>query len=41
MVQTVDRVGAKPNDGCHIALVRHDWTRVEAEALYNEPFSDT
>ena len=40
MVQTVDRVGAKPNDGCHIALVRHDWTRVEAEALYNEPFSD-
>ena len=40
MVQTVARVGAKPNDGCDIEPPRHDWTRADAEALYNTPFSD-
>jgi biotin synthase len=36
----VKRVGAKLNHGCGSEPVRHDWTRAEAEALYNAPFSD-
>jgi len=40
MAQTVYGMEAKPNDGCDIEPVRHDWTRTEAEVLYNAPFSD-
>jgi biotin synthase len=36
----VKRVGAKLNHGCGSEPVRHNWTRAEAEALYNAPFSD-
>jgi biotin synthase len=28
------------NDGQSLAAVRHDWTRLEAEALYDLPFAD-
>jgi biotin synthase len=40
MVQMVCGVGVKLNEGCDIEVVRRDWTRAEADALYNAPFSD-
>jgi biotin synthase len=33
-------VGAKRNGGQDVELVRHDWERAEAEALYDLPFAD-
>src|ERR1700761_2448518 len=35
-----DGVVEARNDGQSLAAIRHDWTRLEAEALYNLPFAD-
>ncbi|MGY4509560.1 biotin synthase BioB [Bradyrhizobium sp. USDA 3650] len=36
----VAAMGVERNDGCNSAPVRHDWQRVEAEALYGLRFAD-
>jgi biotin synthase len=36
----IDTNGAKQGNGSHSEPVRSDWTRAEAEVLYNLPFSD-
>src|ERR1700685_1741481 len=36
----LDIAGAKHNEGRAAETLRHDWDRVEAEALYDLPFAD-
>ncbi|WP_409363069.1 biotin synthase BioB [Bradyrhizobium lablabi] len=36
----IEAAGEKRNGDCDIEAVRNDWTRAEAEALYDLPFSD-